>query len=79
MWTTLCKNVGVTDCPPHTFRHTWATWHYMANRDVAKLMELGGWKSLDMVMRYTHVNRDHLRASIDDIWGEAKSANRKIK
>jgi len=49
-----------------------------ANRDVAKLMELGGWKTLDMVMRYTHVNRDHLRGSINDMWSEAKAANRRL-
>lgn len=77
LWATLIKRAGIENFTPHDCRHTWATWHYMANRDVAKLMELGGWKSLEMVMRYTHVNRDHLRDSINDMWGEAKSANRK--
>jgi hypothetical protein len=37
----------------------------MENRNLAALMELGGWKSEAMVMRYAHVNTDHLRASIE--------------
>lgn len=69
-WATMCKDAGITNFTPHDCRHTWATWHYMANRDVAKLMELGGWESLDMVMRYTHINKDHLRPSIDAVWGD---------
>jgi len=68
-WATMCKKARISNFTPHDCRHTWATWHYMANRDVAKLMELGGWKSLDMVMRYTHINKDHLRGSIEAMWG----------
>ena len=30
-------------------------------------MELGGWKSVVMVMRYAHVNTEHLRDSIDQL------------
>ncbi len=29
------------------------------------LLELGGWKSEHMVMRYTHVNPDHLVAAVN--------------
>jgi len=67
-WATMCDKAKIPDFTPHDCRHTWATWHYIANRDVAKLMELGGWKSLDMVMRYTHVNVDHLKPSIEAMW-----------
>ena len=42
-----------------------ATWHYAANRNMAALKELGGWKSEAMVMRYAHVNTDHLRSTIE--------------
>jgi hypothetical protein len=44
---------------------------------------LGGWKSIEMVMRYTHVNVDELKGTIDRLPGgnlgdeainEAKSA-----
>ncbi len=67
-WGTMCKAAGITNFTPHDCRHTWATWHYMKNRDLTKLMELGGWKSIDMVMRYTHVDKSNLAASINDMW-----------
>jgi integrase len=59
-----CRRAGIVKFSPHACRHTWATWHYMANRDLRALMELGGWKSEKMVLRYTHVNTEHLAASI---------------
>lgn len=52
---------------PHDCRHSWATWFYGATRDLRALMELGGWKSERMVMRYTHVNPDHLAAAINTL------------
>jgi integrase len=59
-----CKRAGIVDFHPHDCRHTWATWHYAANRDLLKLMTLGGWKTMSMVQRYAHVNTDHLASSI---------------
>lgn len=52
---------------PHDCRHTWATWLYSARPDLGQLMELGGWKSVQMVMRYAHVNPDHLSEAINAI------------
>ncbi|MER9423943.1 site-specific integrase [Mesorhizobium sp. M0317] len=57
-------NFRVHDC-----RHTWATWHYAANRDLGALMRLGGWKSEKMVMRYAHVNVSELSHTIDRLPG----------
>jgi integrase len=74
-WALMLKRAGLTDFTPHDCRHTWATWHYMANRDITALMQLGGWKSPAMVMRYAHVNTSHLSSTIDKLWG--KSGNRK--
>ena len=36
-------------------------------------MEAGGWKSIKMVERYTHVNPDHLRSAIDALPDGAKT------
>ncbi len=58
-----------TDVTPHITRHTWATWHYQKNRNLGALMELGGWKSVQMVMRYAHVNVGHLSATMEDLPG----------
>ena len=57
---------------PHDCRHTWATWHYAANRDLLSLMKLGGWKSEKMVLRYAHVNVAHLAKTVDALpWGKS--------
>ena len=29
-----CRRAGISDFHPHDCRHTWATWHYSANRDL---------------------------------------------
>jgi len=60
-----CRRAGIADFSPHDCRHTWATWHYGANRDLIALMKLGGWKSEKMVLRYAHVNVSQLAPSID--------------
>ncbi len=67
-WNAMLKRAGISDFTPHDCRHTWATWHYAANRDITALMELGGWKSPAMVIRYAHVNTSHLAGSINAIW-----------
>lgn len=64
---------------PHDCRHTWATWVYAATRDLRSLMELGGWKSERMVMRYTHVNPDHLAPLIDKLPWENWEISGKLK
>ena len=48
----------------HLFRHTWATWAYACTRDLTFLMQQGGWKSVSMVMRYTHVGSDDLARAV---------------
>jgi integrase len=67
-WAGMLRRSGIKDFTPHDCRHTWATWHYAANRDLAALMQLGGWKSPEMVLRYAHANVGHLTASIDAMW-----------
>jgi integrase len=76
-----CRRAKIDDFSPHDCRHTWATWHYAANRDLPALMKLGGWKSEKMVLRYAHVNVAHLAQSIAALpWEEAgKPRKRKPK
>lgn len=42
--------------------------NHAANRDITALLQLGGWKSVDMVIRYAHVNTSHLAPSINRMW-----------
>lgn len=60
-----CKRAGITNLRIHDTRHTWATWHYQANRDLGALQKLGGWKTLEMVMRYAHTNVAELSDTIE--------------
>lgn len=64
-----CRRAEITDFHPHGCRHTWATWHYAANRDLIALKRLGGWKSERMVLRYAHVNVGELADTINKLPG----------
>src|SRR5262245_48022398 len=64
-----CRRAGIKDFSAHGCRHTWATWHYAANRDISALMRLGGWKTVSMVMRYVHANVDEHRHTIERLPG----------
>jgi integrase len=64
-----CKRAGIENFSVHGCRHTWATWHYAKNRDLAALKRLGGWKTDSMVMRYAHTNVDEHRHTIDRLPG----------
>ena len=47
-------NAGLeSDVTPHVLRHTWATWFYASTQSLTHLMSYGGWKSVQMAMRYT--------------------------
>lgn len=59
------RRAGLTDFTPHGCRHTWATWHYQANRDLGALQKLGGWATLSMVLRYAHTNVAELDQTIE--------------
>lgn len=39
----------------HLLRHTWATWAYACTRDLTFIAQSGGWRSLTLLGRYTHV------------------------
>ncbi len=61
------RRAGLADVSPHDLRHTWATWFYQTNRDLTALQKLGGWKSVQMVLRYTHTDASEHAASIDKL------------
>lgn len=63
------RGAGIAPATPHDMRHTWATWHYQANRDFNALRILGGWKTASMVFRYAHANRSEFAAGQDRLPG----------
>lgn len=67
----LSTNVKEKKVTPHTLRHTFASWHYQHHRDLRALQDVGGWKSLSMVMRYAHLNSGNQAVAIDALpWGK---------
>lgn len=46
----------------HTLRHTWASHAAMNGMPLLKLQKLGGWSSLDMVLRYSHLSPEYLES-----------------
>lgn len=57
----------------HDLRHTWASWHVQNGTPLQELMELGGWASFEMVLRYAHLAADHLRGAACRIDGTLAS------
>lgn len=51
---------GVAPLRWHDLRHTWASWHVRKGTTLQELMQLGGWASYAMVLRYAHLAPDHL-------------------
>jgi site-specific recombinase XerD len=49
----------------HCNRHTFASRLVMAGVDLRTVQELGGWRTLSMVMRYAHLSPVHLHAAVE--------------
>jgi len=68
-WHKALAEAGIEDFRWHDLRHTWASWHVQSGTSLQELMELGGWSSYEMVMRYAHLAADHLRVAAGRIEG----------
>jgi len=65
---TACRNAKLSDVTvPHVLRHTFGFRLGMAGVDARTIQELGGWKSLKKVERYTHLIPDHKVAAIQKL------------
>ncbi len=62
-----CKNAKLEDVTPHVLRHTFASRLAMAGVDLRTIQELGGWKSINMVMRYSHLSPEHKAEAVEKI------------
>jgi site-specific recombinase XerD len=56
---TACKEAGLHEVSPHTLRHTFASRLAMAGVDARTIQDLGGWKTLALVERYSHLSPSH--------------------
>ena len=62
-WERSLRRAGIEKFRFHDLRHTWASWHLMSGTHLQELMELGGWKSFEMVLRYAHLAPEHLASA----------------
>lgn len=67
------KRAGIAPLKWHDLRHTWASWHVMAGTSLRTLMELGGWRSIQSVMRYAHLSPEHLAGDAARVEGFARN------
>lgn len=59
-WHEACERAGIEDFTFHDWRHTWASWHVQRGTPLNVLKELGGWQTLEMVMKYSHLAPSHV-------------------
>jgi len=70
-WRPALQRAEIENFRFHDLRHTWASWHVMSGTSLQELMELGGWKSYEMVLRYAHLAPELLSsaaARIEQAW-----------
>ena len=60
------KRAGIDDFHWHDLRHTWAARHVQNGTPLPVLQKLGGWASIDMVLRYAHVTDEHLAGYVEN-------------
>jgi integrase len=68
-WAAALERAGIRDFRWHDRRHTWASWHVQSGTRLQELLELGGWSSMEMVLRYAHLAGEHLREAACRIEG----------
>lgn len=64
-WGKALKRAELEGVTWHTLRHTFASWHAMSGTPLMALKELGGWSTMAMVGRYSHLAPEHLRQYAD--------------
>jgi integrase len=62
-WRKATERAGLEGFRWHDLRHTWASWAVQSGVSLHEVMQLGGWKSLAMVQRYSHLAPGHLAAA----------------
>jgi integrase len=75
-WDKARQRAGIEDFRFHDLRHTWASWHVQSGTSLPELMELGGWRSYEMVLRYAHLAPEKLSSVASRIeWRDSTAEN----
>ena len=68
-WYSALERARIKNFRWHDLRHTWASWHVQNGTSLQELMELGGWSSYVMVLRYAHLATGQLHDAANRIDG----------
>jgi integrase len=60
-----CVTAKLKGVTPHTLRHTFASRLVMSGADLRTIQELGGWQTIGMVERYSHLTGEHKANAIE--------------
>lgn len=66
-WADALEEARITNFRFHDTRHTWASWHVMNGTSLQKLMELAGWSTYQMAMRYAHLAPAYLDDAAENV------------
>jgi integrase len=64
------ERAGLGELRWHDLRHTFASWAVQNGVTLHELMQLGGWASYTMVLRYAHLAPDHLAEAAEKLSGK---------
>jgi len=62
-----CARAKLSRVTPHTLRHTFASRLVMNGVDLRTVQELGGWKTIEMVLRYAHLSPNHKLNAVEGL------------
>jgi integrase len=64
-WKSILAKADITNFRWHDLRHTWATDMVKAGCPLHVLQKLGGWETIQMVMKYAHHDVESLRQFVE--------------
>lgn len=67
---TACRKADLSGVTPHTLRHTFCSRLVMSGADLRTVQELGGWQTISMVERYSHLSASHKAEAVEKIGRE---------
>lgn len=77
-WKNALKRAGIANFKWHDLRHTFFSWLAQRGATLQQLMELGGWSSVEMALRYSHLCDTQLKDVLDSVTG-AKLGTPKLR
>jgi len=63
----LTQEAGISNCSPHTLRHTYASHLVMAGVDLVTVKELLGHSTITTTMIYSHLSKPHIKKAVDKL------------